>query len=117
MTRPRLPRINPPLSAARASGIDMFQYEAGVGAAEAEGIRQDGTQSHAVAALAHNVHILESRIELLNSRAFANEAVLHHQQRVDCFLHPGGPERMAGQGFRRGDRRTLSGRSENGFYR
>src|ERR1700724_308828 len=117
MTRPRLPRINPPLSAARASGIDMFQNEAGVGAAEAEGIRQDGTQSHAVAALAHNVHIRESRIELLDIRAFAKEAVLHHQQRVDCFLHPGGAEGMAGQGFCRGDRRTLSGRSENGSYR
>src|ERR1700730_18853069 len=117
MTRPRFPRINPPLSADRASGIDMFQNEAGVGAAEAKGIRQDATQSHAVAALADNVYIRESRIELLDIRAFANEAVLQHQQRVDCLLHPGGAEGMASQGFCRGDRRTLFGRPENGSYR
>ena len=37
----------------------------------------------------------------------ADEAVLHHQKRVDRLLHAGRAQRMAGQRFRGRDRRTL----------
>src|SRR5262249_47427499 len=37
---------------------------------------------------------------------FADEAVVHHQQRIDRFLRAGRAERVTGERFRRGDRRT-----------
>jgi hypothetical protein len=49
----------------------------------------------------------EGRIEILDIGAFADEAVVHHQERVDRLLHAGGAERVAGQRFGRRDRRDL----------
>ena len=56
-------------------------------------------------------------IELFDVGAFADEAVVHHQERIDRFLHAGGTERMAGQGLGRRDRRALARRTPRGSPR
>jgi hypothetical protein len=53
------------------------------------------------------------RIELLDMRALADEAVVHHQQRVDRLLHAGGAQRVAGERLGRRDRRALVGATED----
>ena len=79
----------------------------------------DSTQPslHVVAALAHDRHVGEGRIEILDIGALADEAVLHHQQRVDRLLHAGGAERMAGQRLGRRDRRAFRRRTPRGSPR
>ena len=70
----------------------------------------DSTQPsvHIVAPLAHDRHVGEGRIEVLDIGALADEAVVHHQQRIDRLLHAGRAERMAGQRLGRRDRRASS---------
>ena len=41
--------------------------------------------------LAHDRHVGEGRVELLDVGALADEAVVHHQERVDRLLHPVAP--------------------------
>ena len=71
------------------------------------------SSSRAVAPLAHDRHVLEIRVELLDVGALADEAVLHHQQAVDRLLHAGRAERVAGQRLRRRDRRAFLARPED----
>ncbi len=63
--------------------------------------------------LAHDRHVGELRIELVDIGALADEAVLHHQQAVDRLLRAGGAERMAGQRLRRRDRRAFVAGAEH----
>ena len=62
---------------------------------------------NAVLAFAQNRHVGEGRVERLDIGAGADEAVLHHQERIDRFLHAGGAERMAGERLGGGDRRAF----------
>src|SRR5262249_22086013 len=70
-----------------ALGIESPEHDAGVGPAEAERVRQHRVELHIVAPLAHDRNIVEGGIEVLDIGALADEAVVHHQQRIDRFLH------------------------------
>src|SRR5215475_13077441 len=126
MISPRLPCINgviafnPPPSCCPSptretpskrycepSSIQALEHNRGVGAAEPERIRQHAAELHVVAPLAQDRHVGESRIERLDMGAFAEEAVVHHEQAVDRLLRAGGAERMPRQRFGRRNRRAL----------
>src|SRR3954452_12630061 len=112
MTSPRLPIINPSMAGnpymknLALCGVAL-ENERRVGAAETEGVRQNGVDPCVVDALAYDRHALEFRIERLDMGAFADEAALHHQDRIDGFLHARRAQRMAGQRLRRRDERHL----------
>ena len=97
----------------RVSGVGMFEHKRRIGAAKAEGVRQNGAEFHIVATGAQNRHIGEFRIEFFDIGAFADKAVLHHQQRVNRFLNAGRAQRMAGERFRRGDGRAFIAGAEH----
>src|ERR1700749_2358088 len=115
MTRPRLPAIRPE----RVCGsvpvpgvfwsmlVQLLENQAGIGAAEAEAVRQGGVDRRIVDALAYDVGAFHRGIELLDIGAFADEAVLHHQQRINRLMHSGGALAVAGERLRRADRRHL----------
>src|ERR1700736_2739583 len=126
MIRPRLPLIRPafidyPRSAHgeifcwSRSGLPALlasclrgvalQDQRGVGSAETEGIGEGAIERHVVHALAHDRHVGKGRIELVDIRGFGGEAVVYHEKAVDCLLHAGRTEGMAGQRLRRRDRR------------
>src|SRR5262249_5856661 len=116
MTSPRFPCIkdciSPPVplyapAPTVRSRLQSVKTHRRIGAAEAERVRQHAAERDVVAPLAHDRHIGEGGIEILDVRALADEAVVHHQQRVDRLLRAGGAERMAGQRLGRGDRRHL----------
>src|SRR3989344_828268 len=69
--------------------------------AEAERIRDDAIEPHAVDAVENDRVIRELRIEIFDMRRSRDEAVPHHDEAVDRFLYPGGAKRMTCQGFRR----------------
>src|SRR5215204_4991182 len=95
------------------SGVETLQHNGGVGAAEPERVGQYVTDAGVVDPFADDRHVGEGRIELLDVGALAEEAVVHHQERIDRFLHAGGTERVAGEGFRRRDRRAFVARAED----
>src|SRR5437016_1437179 len=64
------------------SCIEPREYDRRIGAAEAERVRQHATERDVVAALAHDRHVRERRIEIFDIGALADEAVVHHQQRI-----------------------------------
>src|SRR5262249_8817445 len=99
-----LPRAPPPSSSSR---FQPLEHHRRVGAAEAERVRQHAAERDVVAPLAHDRHVGECRIERLDVRALADEAVVHHQERIDRLLRAGGAERMAGERFGGRDRRHL----------
>src|SRR6185436_7518572 len=103
MISPRLPSI----SWVMPSRIQPLEHDGCIGAAETERVRQHAIELHVVAALAQDRDVREGGVEGLDVGALANEAVLHHQQRIDRLLHAGGAERMAGQRLGRRDRRDL----------
>src|SRR5665213_814596 len=86
ITSPRFPSINPGMGWSR---VDMLEDDRGIGATETERVRQHGAELRVFLALAHDRHVGESRIEGLDVGAFADKAVLHHQQRIDRLLHTG----------------------------
>src|SRR6202521_2819466 len=104
MMRPRLPCNSPAIGWLR---LQPFEHERGVGASEAEAVRQDASERHVVLARAHDRHVGERRSPLLDVAALAYEAVVHHQKRIDRLLHPGGAERMASERLGGGDWRAL----------
>ena len=61
-----------------------------IGAAEAETVAEGDAHIHVVAALAEDGHVGEGRIEVVDVGAFAEEAVLHHEDAIDRFLDAGG---------------------------
>ena len=75
----------------------------------------DSTQFEAlvVQPFAHDRHVFESRIEFVDIGAFADEAVVHHQEAVDRLLRAGCAERMAGQRLGGRDRRAFVSRAEH----
>src|SRR5437016_3059320 len=87
--------------------VHPFEHDRGVGAAEAERVRQYAAEPHMVAPLARDRHVGERRIETLDMGALADEAIVHHQQRVDRLMRAGGAERMAGERLGGRDRRAL----------
>src|ERR671912_1096209 len=109
----RYPLVDPGHRTARSQVDDgslaviAAEDEGGVRAAEAEGIRQDRIDPGVVDALAHDVHVGEGRVDLLDMSALADEAVVHHQQRVDRLLHPRRAQGVAREGFGRRDRRAF----------
>src|SRR2546421_9195856 len=109
MINPRLPCISSgmhtPLAA--ISRLQPLEYDRRVGAAEAERVRQHGTERHVIPALAHDRHVGEGGIERLDIGALADEAVVHHQDGVNRLLRAGGAERMAGERFGRRNWRTF----------
>src|SRR5262249_54609136 len=58
-------------------------------------------------AFARDRHVGNRRIYGLDIGRFANEAVVHHEQRIDRLMHSGGAERMAGERLGGADRRAL----------
>src|SRR5207248_6470264 len=54
--------------------VHPLEHQRGVGAAEAEGIRQHGAELGVIDALAHDWHVGECRIELGDVGALADEA-------------------------------------------
>src|ERR1700710_1627548 len=70
-----------------------------VGAAEAKGIGQGGVDLGVVDTLANDVRVGDGGVDLLDIGAFANEAGLHHQQRIDRLVHAGGALAVAGERF------------------
>src|SRR5262245_41022920 len=104
MMRPRLPCMIPVI----ALSVIALEYERGVGATEAEGIGKSRVDLGIVDALAHDRHTFEFRVEFGDMSAFADEALLHHQDRIDRFLHAGCAERMARQRFGRLNRRDVA---------
>src|SRR6266571_8519955 len=74
MTSPRLPCINAVMgphshatrASARRSRVEPLEHQGGVGAAEPERIGQDAADLHVVAALAHDRHVGERWIEILD---------------------------------------------------
>src|ERR1700742_1665828 len=103
MMRPRLPCIIPVIGLS----VIALENERGVGAAEAEGVGKNGVHLCVVDALAHDRNAFELWIEIDDMSAFANEALLHHQDRVDRFLNTRCPQRMARQRLGRLDMRDL----------
>src|SRR5882757_644115 len=97
ITSPRLPLITPGMCSIRLSSfcrclarhsagrrrlrcyvtrlgsrIEPLEHDRRVGAAEPERVRQHAAEHHVVAALAHDGHVCERRIEVLDVRALAN---------------------------------------------
>src|SRR4051794_15422062 len=95
------------------SGVETLQHNGGVGAAEPERVRQYVTDAGVVDPLADDRHVGEGGVELLDVGALADEAVVHHQERVDRLLDAGRAERMAGERLRRGDRRGIFARARH----
>ena len=60
-----------------------------------------------VLTLAHDRHVGHGGIDGLDIGGFANEAVVHHQQRINRLMCAGGAERMAGERLGGADRRRL----------
>ena len=63
-----------------SSSVHVLEHERRVCAAKAERVRERRPQSYVVAARANDRHIREGGVKLIDMRAFADEAVLHHQQ-------------------------------------
>jgi hypothetical protein len=72
----------------------------------AEAVRHHRAQS-AVVALEQHRQARGGGIEGVDVGRGGGKAVLHHQQRVDCFLHTGRAQRVAGQRLGRADHRHL----------
>src|SRR6185437_16271729 len=87
ITSPRLPSISPGMFFSR---IHMLEDDRGIGAPEAERIRQHRAQFYVVATFAHDRHVGESGIEGLDIGALTDETIVHHQHRVDRLLNTGG---------------------------
>src|SRR5262249_41569991 len=104
-------RLSMPPEAAQRSGIEPLEYDRRIGTAEPERVRQYAGKLHIVPALADDGNVGKGRIEILDVGALADEAVAHHQERIDRLLGAGGAERMAGQRLGRGNRRAF--RSEH----
>src|SRR3954463_13815024 len=92
--------------------IHSLEHQRGIGATETKGIRKHRSELRIVHAFANDRHVREYRIELVDVGAFADEAILHHQQRIDRFLHASGAERMAGQRLGSGNRRAFVARTK-----
>src|SRR5215831_13621 len=115
MISPRFPCISdcisPPLRSTPAPAVrsrfQPLEHDRRICAAEAERVRQHAAERDVVAPLAHDRHVGEGGIERLDVRALADEAVVHHQERIDRLLRAGRTERMAGQRLGRRDRRHL----------
>src|SRR5262249_17448820 len=90
-----------------SAAVIAFENECGVGADETEAVRHHAVNVDVIHALAHDGHVGNGGIEGLDIGGFADETVVHHQQRVDRLVHAGGAERMAGKGLRGADRRRL----------
>src|SRR5262245_44818669 len=106
ITSPRLPSISPGMSLTRTyrrparpcagppiaiSRLQPLEHDRCISAAEPERVRQL-TAKLRVAPLAHDRHVGEGRIHRLDVCALADEAVVHHQQRVDRLLGTGRTE-------------------------
>src|ERR1700733_11100339 len=101
ITRPRLPFISAPFSViylsrsgtAREppcfgySRVVPLEYQRGIGAAEAETVRHGRPDLRVVDALAHDVGVGDGGTDLLDIGALGDEAVAHHQKRVDRLVH------------------------------
>src|SRR5689334_8893814 len=61
----------------------------GVGATETEAVGERRVDTDIIHTLAHDIRIGDGRIEFLDIGAFADEPGLHHQERVDRFMHAG----------------------------
>ena len=85
----------------------MLHHQRGVGAAKAEGVRQDRAEFHPILPLAQDRHVGEGGVDLGDVGALGHEAVLHHQKAIDRLLHASSPQRMAGERLGGGDGRDL----------
>src|SRR4249919_3043224 len=83
------------------------ERERGVGATEAEAVGHDAVDVDIVPTLAHDRHVGHGGIDGLDIGGLANESVVHHQQRIDRLVDPGGAERMTGERLGCADRRRL----------
>src|ERR1700676_1895757 len=71
------PRIKSGACFCPCLSIQPLEHDRCIGAAEAERIRQDAAERHAVAPFPHDRHVGESRIERGDIGALADEAVAH----------------------------------------
>src|SRR4051794_21479112 len=86
----------------------MLKDYAGIGAAEAERVRQHATKLHVVATLAHDRYVLKGGIKRFDIGALANETAVHHQDGIDRLLRACRSQRMSGKRFCCGYRGALS---------
>ena len=73
----------------------MLEDKCRVGAAKAEGIGQHHAQIDIFTTFSEDWHVFEVGIEFEDIGAFANEAVPHHDQGKDAFLHAGRADRLS----------------------
>src|SRR5262249_56431299 len=79
-----------------ASPIHTAEHQCGVSSAETEAVRHHCVNGHVILTFTRDRHVGNRRIDGLDIGGFANEAVVHHEQRIDRLMHAGGAERMAG---------------------
>src|ERR1700722_6177166 len=91
------------------SGVDVLEHERRVCPAKTERVRKRRTQLYVVPARAHDRHVRECRVDLIDMCALADEAVLYHQQGINGLVRAGRALGMSGQRLRRRDRRTFVG--------
>src|SRR5690606_19058183 len=85
------------------SAIITVKDKSGICSAEAETVRHDTVKLGVVDATSYNRHVLERGIQLLDIRALANEAIVHHEQRKDALLYSDGAQRMSRKRLRCGN--------------
>src|SRR5690242_13714246 len=69
----------------------------GVGTAETEAVGERRVDTGIIHALAHDIRIGDGGIDFFDIGAFADEPGLHHQERVDRFMHAGRTLAVAGE--------------------
>src|SRR5215510_5771588 len=114
MTSPRLPTISPLASvmfcaprhaAQHPSPFQPLEGENGIRSTEAEAVGNRHVDAGIVDALHHDRRIIDGGIEVVDVRTFADEAVMHHEKRVDRLVHAGRALAVAAQRLGGTDRR------------
>mmetsp|Transcript_18512 Transcript_18512/g.59481 ORF Transcript_18512/g.59481 Transcript_18512/m.59481 type:complete len:228 (+) Transcript_18512:185-868(+) len=100
--------------AALSPSVVLVKDEACVGAAEAERVRHDALHRHLLA-FPQYVHALRLGDELFDVGRLGEEAIAHHEQRVDRLVHAGGAQRVPRQRLRRADVRLVARLGEDGL--
>src|SRR5690606_9233809 len=86
------------------SALITLENQRRIGATKSEGIGKHGIELSIVDALADDRHVCKSWIQFFDMCAFADEIILHHQERINGFLNARRTKRMASQGFGRRNR-------------
>src|SRR5215475_5788112 len=96
-----------PAIAAIGSCVVTPENEGGIGATKAETVRHHTVKIDVILAPTRDRHIGEGGVQFIDVGAFADEAIVHHQQSVNRLLHPRGAQRVTCQRFGGGNRRQI----------